>query len=171
MQSKENYTPFVAVSFGLTLAILITFQIYIFREPARIQADEAAHKLAAETAGRDLYAENCTACHGQSGEGGVGPVLNSRDLLKVTGDEALFNLTRTGIPGTVMPAWGQVFGGPFTDEQVGQMVAFMRAWEPTAPEILQAEIVPTPFAARESTPGRALFVTAKMAGVTKKVPC
>ena len=28
-----------------------------------------------------------------------------------------------------MPAWGQAFGGPFTDEQVNQLVAFIRAWE------------------------------------------
>ncbi|MFQ5577232.1 MAG: c-type cytochrome [Anaerolineae bacterium] len=144
MRSKENYTPFVAVSFGLTLAILVTFQIYIFREPGRIRADEAADKLAAETAGRDLYAQNCTACHGQNGEGGVGPALNSRDLLKMTPDETLFNLVSSGIPGTIMPAWGQTFGGPFTDEQVNRMVAFIRAWEPTAPEITQVEIVPDP---------------------------
>ena len=43
-----------------------------------------------------------------------------------------------------MPAWGQAFGGPFTDEQIAQLVAFIRAWEPTAPEIIPVEIAPDP---------------------------
>lgn len=33
-----------------------------------------------------------------------------------------------------MPAWSQVHGGPFTDEQVRQLVAFIRAWEADAPD-------------------------------------
>lgn len=144
MRPKENYTPFITVAFGLTLATLVTFQIYVMREPARIQADEATDRAAAIAAGHELYAENCAACHGENGEGGIGPALNSKELLKETADEVLFNLTRTGIPGTTMPAWGQSFGGPFTDEQITQMVAFIRAWEPTAPEPTPAVFAPDP---------------------------
>ena len=139
MRPKENYTPFVAVAFGLTLGILILFQLHAWREPGRIEAVGAADPASSVAAGHDLYAENCAACHGDNGEGGIAPGLNSRDLLQTTGDEALFNLTRTGIPGSTMPAWGQSFGGPFTDEQVVQLVSFIRAWEPNAPE-------PTPVA-------------------------
>ncbi|MEK7324920.1 MAG: cytochrome c, partial [Chloroflexota bacterium] len=122
MRPRENYTPFMATGFGLTLAILAVFQIYIFGEPKRIQTVEAADRLAAETAGRALYADNCLNCHGETGEGKLGPVLNSRELLKMTADQTLFSLIRTGVPGTVMPAWGQTFGGPFTDEEVNQLV-------------------------------------------------
>lgn len=153
MRPRENFTPFIAVSLGLTLAILFAFQIYIFGEPGRIQAVEAADRLEAEAAGRVLFADNCTSCHGDSGEGGAGPALNSRDLLKTTSDDTLFGLTRTGVPGTIMPAWGQAFGGPFTDEEVRQVVAFLRAWEPTAPEIEVASSEPDP--AR----GAAIFAT------------
>jgi mono/diheme cytochrome c family protein len=144
MRRKENYTPFLAVAFGLTLCILIVFQLYIWREPARIEADEADDQVAAVLVGGDLYAENCAACHGDSGEGGAGPGLNSAELLKTTSDEALFSLTRTGVPGSIMPAWGQAFGGPFTDEQIHQMVAFIRAWEPTAPEPTPEVVEPDP---------------------------
>lgn len=144
MRPKENHTPFVAVAFGLTLCILIVFQLYIWREPGRIEADESEDHAAAVAAGGDLYAENCAACHGDNGEGGVGPGLNSSELLKTTSDEALFNLTRTGVPGTIMPAWGQTFGGPFTDEQIAQMVAFIRDWELTAPEPTPAATIPDP---------------------------
>jgi mono/diheme cytochrome c family protein len=33
-----------------------------------------------------------------------------------------------------MPAWDQVHGGPFTDEEVRSLVAFIRNWEPEAPD-------------------------------------
>lgn len=153
MRPREHYTPFVAAGLSLTLAILATFQVYIWREPARIQAVEAADRLVAETSGRALYADNCTDCHGQNGEGKIGPALNSQELLKTTTDETLFNLIRTGIPGTTMPAWGQSFGGPFSDEQVMQIVAFIRVWEPTAPEL--TSVVATPDPVR----GAAIFTT------------
>lgn len=144
MRARENYTPFVATGFSLTLAILVIFQTYLWREPARIAAVETADRLAAEAAGRALFEENCVACHGESGEGLLGPALNSRELLKMASDETLFSLTRTGVPGTVMPAWGQTSGGPFTDEQLTQIVAFIRAWEPTAPELTPVVNTPDP---------------------------
>ena len=144
MRPRENYTPFVAAGVALTAAILIVFQIYWLFEPTRIQTVSAADKTLAETAGKKLYAENCAACHGDRGEGKVGPALNSKDLLKTTTDETLFQLTRTGVPGTVMPAWGQPFGGPMTDQQVAHLVAFLRAWEPTAPEIKPTLAGPDP---------------------------
>ncbi|MBI5054562.1 MAG: c-type cytochrome [Chloroflexi bacterium] len=144
MRSRENYTPFVTTGFGLTLAILLVFQVYIVREPSRIQVVESADRAEAVKAGRDLYADNCVACHGATGEGKAGPALNSSELLKMTADQTFFSLIRSGIPGTVMPAWGQTFGGPFTDEQVTQLVAFVRAWEPTAPQIIPVVIAPDP---------------------------
>ncbi len=149
MRSRENNTLFVAAAFGLTLAILVTFQVYILREPMRIRLVQAADKQAAEEAGQELYADNCATCHGTNGEGGVGPALNSRDLLTATMDETLVGLTRFGVPSTLMPAWGQASGGPFTDEEVNQLVAFIRAWEPTAPEISLATEDPDPIRGAE----------------------
>jgi mono/diheme cytochrome c family protein len=144
MRPHENHTPFVATGFGLTLAILAIFQIYLWREPGRIQAVEAADLSRAQAAGSELYADNCAACHGEGGEGNVGPALNSRTLLKTTADDTLVSLIRTGVPGTVMPAWGQAYGGPLTDQQAAQLVAFIRAWEATAPEIVPVVTKPDP---------------------------
>ncbi len=144
MRLRENYTPFAAAGLGLTLAILAAFQVYLFREPGRIQAAEAADLAEAQAAGRQLYTDNCVSCHGENGEGGVGPALNSHDLLQTTPDLTFAGLIRTGVPGALMPAWGQAHGGPFTDEQVAQIVAFIRAWEPTAPEIVNVSTEPDP---------------------------
>jgi len=144
VRPEENYYRLIGTAFGLTLAILITFQIYLIREPARVQAVQAADLAAASEAGRQLYNQNCIECHGENGEGKVGPALNSRQLLEITSDQALFNLIGNGVPGTAMPAWGQTFGGPFSDEQLRQMVTFIRAWESTAPEILPEVFTPDP---------------------------
>jgi mono/diheme cytochrome c family protein len=144
MRRKETYTPQLTLALSLTLAIIGTFQAYIIREPDRIQADMQAEYNNSVAAGRDLFAENCISCHGESGEGDVGPALNSRPFLKLASDKSLFNLSRTGIPGTIMPAWGQEFGGPFTDEQIGNIVVFIRSWEPNAPEPILVEKIPNP---------------------------
>jgi len=144
MRSREDYTPFTVVGLLITVAILLAFQAYMIREPARIQAVEAADREGARAAGAILYAENCSACHGENGQGQVGPALNSKSLLTTTSDAVLSGLIRTGVPGTVMPAWGQDHGGPFTDEEVLRVVSFIRSWEETAPETVPVEAVPDP---------------------------
>ncbi|MCX6066951.1 MAG: c-type cytochrome, partial [Chloroflexi bacterium] len=56
----------------------------------------------------------------------------------------LFAAISAGRPSTVMPAWGQANGGPFTDEEIRDIVTFIRAWEPTAPVVQTATFVPNP---------------------------
>lgn len=144
MRPPENFTPFLTTGLGLTLAILVTFQLYIQREPGRIEADMARDQAQEVAAGKELFASNCRPCHGENGEGLIGPALNSQTLLKTTPDEVLFSLIRTGVPGSTMPAWAQAFGGPFTDQEVNQLVAFIRSWEPTAPLVEAPQVAPDP---------------------------
>lgn len=151
MRSSENYTRFYAAAVVLTLAILGSFQLYITGEPARIAADEQQDALVAVTAGRTLYADNCAMCHGQEGEGVDGPPLNDSGFLHNTANQTVFSLISSGVPGTEMPAWSQTHGGPFTDEQVRQLVAFIRSWEPDAPD-RQAEAM-----AGDAANGLAIF--------------
>jgi mono/diheme cytochrome c family protein len=70
--------------------------------------------------------------------------LNDRAALKNTPDEIFFSVIRSGVPNTQMPSWSVDFGGPLTDEDIHDVVAFLRAWEPTAPEILPQQRVPDP---------------------------
>jgi len=142
MRRDESYTSFIFVAFLLTVVILLVFQIYIVREPARIAEQTAMDQRAAVATGQMLYVENCAACHGDQGQGGVGPALNARQFLTLVSDDLLFSLIRTGIPNTAMPAWGQTFGGPFTDDDVNRIVNYIRAWEATAPEITTASTTP-----------------------------
>ncbi len=135
MRSNENYLPYIATAALLTLAIFISFQVFILHEPARITAAETYHNNAAVAAGKDLYTKNCATCHGLDGEGSDAPALNSRQFLNTTDDGTIFSVVSSGVPNTEMPAWNQSHGGPLTDEDIKNVVAFIRSWQPTAPEI------------------------------------
>ena len=136
---RENYTRLLWATLTLSVLILVAFQLYINREPARIQAVRAADQATAVAAGAELYQANCAACHGEEGDGVDAPSLNSKQFLADTHDAVIFNIVASGVPATEMPAWSQAYGGPFTDEQIRQIVAFIRSWEPTAPDLSEAE--------------------------------
>lgn len=91
--------------------------------------------------GVELYAENCTRCHGERGEGTRrrGPALNTAEYLEEASDQSIFDTITDGRPNTAMPAWGQDNGGPFTAEDVKDLTAFIRAWEPAAPPAAEVE--------------------------------
>ena len=63
-----------------------------------------------------------------------GPALNDTQFLANTADATILSVISSGIPNTEMPAWNQAHGGPFTDDQVRSLVAFVRSWEPDAPD-------------------------------------
>ena len=139
--SEENYDSLFGIGLVFSLLLLVGLSIYWGGDRLRLAA--AAEDLRARRIerGQAIYAEQCTACHGVSGEGGVGPALNNRQVLKDTPDKIFFSVIRSGVPNTQMPSWSVDFGGPLTDEEIHDVVAFMRAWEPTAPEIgPQAEV-------------------------------
>src|SRR5512136_2163597 len=126
MRPKENYTRYVVAGLILTVSIL--------REPQRIAAVTNQDKAIAVSAGQQLFKDNCVTCHGANGEGDIGPELNDSTFLKRTADGTIFSVISSGIPGTQMPAWNQSHGGPLTDENVNQLVAFLRSWQDTAPD-------------------------------------
>jgi mono/diheme cytochrome c family protein len=134
-KNKENYDRLML--FGLIFSVLLIagVTVYWVLEPERLV--EAAGDLQSERVkhGRTIYQEQCVACHGSQGEGGVGPALNNKTVLKNTLDEVFFSVIRSGVPNTQMPAWSVDYGGPLTDEDVRNVVAYVRAWEPNAPVI------------------------------------
>lgn len=134
---SDNNSRLLWTSLILAGLILVAFQLYLNREPARIQAVQAADRQQLISAGQALYGQNCASCHGAEGEGADAPALNSKQFLTAAHDETMFGLIANGIPGTEMPAWSQAHGGPFTDEEIRQMVAFIRSWEPAAPDLGQ----------------------------------
>lgn len=82
--------------------------------------------------GETLFAQNCARCHGPEGQGTPrAPALNVRGFLTETSDLAIQQIITLGIPDTSMPVWGD----RMTDAEIQAIVGFIRAWEPTAPEV------------------------------------
>jgi len=57
------------------------------------------------TAGKELYADHCAACHGADGKGGIGPDLTGSDFKYGRTKEAVAESIRNGRPAG-MPAFG-----------------------------------------------------------------
>jgi cytochrome c oxidase cbb3-type subunit 3 len=87
--------------------------------------------------GGALYQEYCGFCHGAEGEGYLADnanALSNQDFLVIASDAFLTSSIVHGRPGTPMSGWGQVAGGPLTDAEVADIVAFIRAWQ-TEPSV------------------------------------
>lgn len=80
-----------------------------------------------------LFANNCRTCHGNKGDGGVGPALNRADLqdqdplvLKQNRDLVRRTL-QCGRAGTLMPAWLNTNGGALNAIQIEHLVNLITA--------------------------------------------
>jgi len=88
--------------------------------------------------GRQVYAPNCASCHGASGrgDGPAGVMLRPRPadfrLHMAAGhtDAELFDWIAQGVDGTGMPA----FRGNLTDEEIWNVVNYIRSFAPTSRE-------------------------------------
>ncbi|MFQ6015864.1 MAG: c-type cytochrome [Anaerolineae bacterium] len=87
--------------------------------------------VSARLSGPEIFAAICSRCHGQNGEGGVGVALNSKEFLSTHDDEAIHQAIISGRGGSEMLAWGDL--GLLSDDQIDQLVTFIRSWEPAAP--------------------------------------
>ena len=78
--------------------------------------------------GAQLYAENCAVCHGLNGEGRVGATL-AKDWPSIRPDLVVKTIIENGVPGSPMPAWSQVNGGPLSAEDIDALVFYILSWQ------------------------------------------
>lgn len=111
--------------------------------------------------GGELYVEYCAMCHGADGRGRVGANL---DLFPgIDAESAMEQIIREGIPGSLMPAWGQDEGGPFSDEDIRDVTAYVLALVggtgPIAPvpTYVPPEIEPLPEVSGDPSEGAVVF--------------
>lgn len=81
------------------------------------------------TQGAALYKTNCVACHGANGEGGIGTALRNSAYIKSAGDTAIFETIANGRPGTAMPAWSKAKGGALSDQDINDIIAFLKTMQ------------------------------------------
>jgi len=128
-----------------------------------------ASKGGGPAVGANLFAENCSDCHGKSGQGGPNPALSgdtiapisSSEYLKTRNDATIRNIISFGQPDFGMSPFGAENGGPLDDDQLDAIVAFIRNWESNPPAeapSASADVqVPTPTVAQPSLTGAQLF--------------
>lgn len=74
--------------------------------------------------GRSLYRRYCAECHGKEGDEVGGIELRSQEFLEREGLEALRRIARGGHGR--MPAFGREQGGPFTDDEIRALAAYLK---------------------------------------------
>lgn len=130
----------------LTVVVVILFtSIYWFYElgapggvgpQARLQQEIDAQQVSRVERGYNVYEANCARCHGEKGEGGIGPVLNRQDKLFNHLNEAfLENILLVGgryacgDPNSLMPIWSDQGNppGPLNYRQIEELIAFLLA--------------------------------------------
>jgi mono/diheme cytochrome c family protein len=122
---------------GLAFMVVLVagFIAYRVREPT-LRADAAAAQEASyREIGTQLFATNCSSCHGKGATGGSAPVLDAKEFLKSTTDNQIRALIAGGISGTDMSPWSVEFGGTLTDEQIRQITTYLRSLEAGAPSV------------------------------------
>jgi cytochrome c oxidase cbb3-type subunit III len=107
-----------------------------------------------------LYSENCSGCHGTEGKGGAAVSISDPVYQALVDDAALHRIITNGLPGTLMPAFGQSAGGMLTEQQIDSLVQGMRThW--ANPSALNGDVPPpyTPSAPGDAARGVAAFQT------------
>jgi len=96
--------------------------------PGRQAVETAAIRPADIADFRVLYSQNCSACHGENGQGAL-TVGIGRPLYLAIADDATIHITiEQGRPGTPMPAFAHKAGGLLTDAQIDILVHGIRSW-------------------------------------------
>lgn len=112
--------------------------------------------------GAELFATNCAVCHGEHGEGRVGATLNDV-FVSMNADVALRQVISQGRPGTFMPTWGEAYGGPLTDQDISDIIAYIESWGTTyeppvpAPPVPEQDIPPAAEVTGDPNVGYTIF--------------
>ncbi len=100
--------------------------------------------LADAALGAPIFLKNCSPCHGAQGEGVVGPALRNSQYIQTAGDQAVFQTIAEGRPGTKMPAWLQMNGGPLDETQITAVIAYLHRLQNVAPLPTETPSPPEP---------------------------
>ena len=97
-------------------------------------SDEALIALAAQPEkvanGKDVFAGKCAACHGDKGQGIIGPNLTDDHWLHGTGKPSeVAAIVRDGVVEKGMPPWGPVL----TPDELKNVTAYIRSIHGTKP--------------------------------------
>ena len=132
------------VGFLAVVVVILFVSIYWFYElglpgglsQSRLESELDAQQVTAVERGYNVYEANCARCHGENGEGGIGPILNSQEkLFAHLNEDYLTNILNVGgryacgDPNSLMPIWSDSGHppGPLNYRQIHELISFIRA--------------------------------------------
>ncbi len=86
-----------------------------------------------QTRGSAAYTKYCALCHGKEGRGYAAdnaPSLKSETFLASASDAFFWRSVREGRPGTAMAGYAKDLGGPLGDDDISDIIAFLRVGGP-----------------------------------------
>jgi cytochrome c oxidase cbb3-type subunit III len=111
----------------LGLVIILLLAAGCDRLPGKPTPEERWKAATEVTDFSQLYARNCSGCHGAEGRLGAARPLNDPLYLALVSAASLRAMIAQGVPGTSAPAFAQQAGGPLTDKQIDVLVEGMRS--------------------------------------------
>ncbi|MHA8076542.1 cbb3-type cytochrome c oxidase N-terminal domain-containing protein [Aquirufa sp. TARAVU-A1A] len=92
------------------------------------------------TEGSQIYSTNCVACHGDKGQGGVGPNLTDKFWIHGGGIKDLFKTITHGVPEKGMIAWEKTLN-PLQIQKVASYILTLQGTNPPGAKEPQGEEV------------------------------
>ena len=133
---ERSLDRYLTAGLVFMLILLAGFAAYRVREPTLRRDAKQSQTTNYSHIGAQLFATNCAQCHGtKAAGGGSAPTLNSHEFLSATSNDQIHNLIAGGVPGSEMQPWSLDFAGTLTNEQIDQIVTYLRSLEPNAPSI------------------------------------
>lgn len=127
------------------------FEIAMARAEAELEArralgtqinEETVTFLGSESdlaAGKEIYTVNCAVCHGQMGEGGIGPNMTDDYWIHGGSIRDIFRITRNGVIEKGMTPWRDILS-PLQIAQVSSFVKTMRDTDPPNQKAPEGEL-------------------------------
>jgi len=133
---SSRWVAFLAVT--LVAVFVIGYYFYELGVPgikdsSRLTKEVAAQQVTDVQRGAKLYQANCSRCHGVTGQGGIGPILNDQAKLLTHLTPAYLETVLTvggryvcGNPSSLMLAWLEP-KGPLNYRELEELISFIRA--------------------------------------------
>ena len=135
VELERSLDRYLLCGLAFMVVLIAGFVAYRVREPTLRAHATAAQEASYRDIGTQLFATNCSSCHGKGATGGSAPVLDAKEFLKGTTDGQIRALVAGGVSGTDMSPWSLEFGGTLTDEQIRQITTYLRSLEADAPSV------------------------------------
>jgi cytochrome c oxidase cbb3-type subunit III len=117
-------------------------EVEAYRKAANDNVDEKTVTLADAAGiakGKEIFMKNCFMCHGQAGEGGVGPNLTDEYWLHGGSINDVFKTIKYGYPDKGMQSWEKMFS-PGEIRNIASFVKSLKGTEPANGKAPQGDI-------------------------------